>query len=210
MTSYGTSPPPPPSARRGSTGVALLAGLGAAVAGALVWGLITYLTKHQFSLVAVLVGVAVGHAVGRFRPGDPAAAAASSVLAVLGCALGTFLALVFAALGTGIGLGEVLGHLNVIMSAYPGSVGALGVVFWLLAAFLGFRTALSGPRGRSARQIPARPPAPWSCGAAGQQLPFGPPGADRYGSSGSPGQPDPAGGPGFAQPPEPPADRPDR
>jgi hypothetical protein len=144
MTSYGTAPEP---AGRDRTAAAMLAGLAAAVAGAFVWGLITYLTKHQFSLVAVGVGVGVGYAVGRFRPGDVAAAAASGLLALLGCALGTFLALVFAALGAGIGLGRVLGHLNVIMSAYPGSVGVLGVVFWLLAAYLGFRTAMGGRRG---------------------------------------------------------------
>ncbi len=160
MTSYGTAPPPPPSARGDSTGVALLAGLGTAVAGALAWGLITYLTKHQFSLAAAGVGVAVGYTVGRFRPGDITVAVASGVLALLGCALGTFVALIFGALGAGIGLGGVLGHLNVIVSAYPGSVGALGVVFWLIAAFLGFRTAIRGPRGRLAPRIPPGRPAP--------------------------------------------------
>jgi hypothetical protein len=149
MTSYGTAPE---SASRDRTGAAILAGLAAAVAGAVVWGLITYLTKHQFSLVAVGVGVGVGYAVGRFRPGDVAAAAASGVLALLGCALGTFLALVFAALGAGIGLGQMLAHLDVIMNVYPGSVGVLGVVFWLLAAFLAVRTAMGGPRGRRPRR----------------------------------------------------------
>jgi hypothetical protein len=148
MPCYGTAPPPD---GRADTGLALLAGLGAAVAGAFAWGLITYLTKHQFSVVAVLLGVAVGYAVGRRRPGQAAVAVASGVLALIGCALGTFLALIFAALGTGIGLGHVLGHLNVIMSAYPRSVGVLGVVFWLLAAFLGFRTAMSGPHPRASR-----------------------------------------------------------
>jgi hypothetical protein len=147
MTSYGTAPP----ARRGSTGLALLAGLAAAVAGAFVWGLVAYLTKHQFSLVAVLLGVAVGYSAGRFRPGHAAVAAASAVLALLGCALGTFLAVVFADLGAGHRLGHVLGHLNAVTHAYPHSVGVLGLVFWLVAAFLGFRTAMSGPHGRPAR-----------------------------------------------------------
>jgi hypothetical protein len=148
MTPYGTAQPP---AGGGSTPLALLAGVGAAVAGAFAWGVITYLTKHQFSLVAVLVGVAVGYAVGRFRPGQAGPAVASGVLALLGCAFGTFLALVFAALRAGSGLGHVLSHLNVIMNAYPHSVGILGIVFWLLAAFLGFRTAMSGPHPRPSR-----------------------------------------------------------
>jgi len=154
MTSNGTAPAPP--GRRGA-GLALLAGLAAAVAGAFAWGLVAYLTKHQFSLVAVLVGVAVGNAVGRFCPGNAAAAAASAVLALAGCAFGTFLALVFAELGTGKGLGRVLGHLNVVMSAYTRSVGLLGVVFWLAAAFLAFRTAMSGPHGTPGRPDPPGP-----------------------------------------------------
>jgi hypothetical protein len=198
MTSYGTAPP---SAHRDRMAVALLAGLGAAVAGAFVWGLITYVTKHQFSLVAVLIGVAVGYAVGRFRPRDVLAAAASGVLALLGCALGTFLALIFAALGAGIGLGQVLGHLDVIMTVYPGSVGALGVVFWLLAAFLGFRTAMSGPRGRPPRPRRLSPPrpAPGYDGSDGQRLSFDPPAPGPRGSP-PPGPPD---SPGFAQPRDP-------
>ncbi len=46
MTSYGTAPPPP---ARGSIGLALVCGLGAAIGGAVVWGLIAYISKHQFS-----------------------------------------------------------------------------------------------------------------------------------------------------------------
>ncbi len=221
MTFYGTASQPADSrsAQRGSLAVALLAGLGAAVAGAFVWGLVAYLTKHQFSLVAVLIGAAVGYAVSKFRPGDPAAAVASAVLALLGCALGVFLALIFTTLGAGIGLGTILGHLNVLMSAYPRSVGFLGVIFWLVAAYLGFRTALSGVRGRQARRFRGQPggypgaagqPAPPAPGEPGSPRPyFGPP----AGGPDGPGQPQPgqsqpdqagtADGPGFALPKDP-------
>ncbi len=98
MTPYGTAPPAP---ARGSLGLALACGLGAAIGGAVVWGLIAYISRHQFSIVAVLLGLAVGSAVARFRHNDPLAAVASAVLAVLGCALGSFLALVFALAGAG-------------------------------------------------------------------------------------------------------------
>jgi len=145
-------PAPASAPRRSSLGRALLAGAGAATAGAVAWAVISYLTSHQFSLLAILVGVAVGYAVRRFRPGDAAAAAGAAAEALLGCALGTFLALVLVALGAGAGPGTILRHLNIIVNAYPGSVGALGVVFWLIAAAIGFRLAMSGPPGRAGRQ----------------------------------------------------------
>jgi hypothetical protein len=205
MTFYGTASPSADSrpARRGSMALAVLAGLGAAVAGALAWGLVAYLTKHQFSLVAVVIGVAVGGAVGKFRAGDPVAAAASAVLALLGCALGAFLALVFTTLSAGIGLATILGHLNVLLSAYPHTVGILGVIFWLVAAYLGFRTALSGARGQRPRRPagapedwPAAPGQPTAPGQPASPRPFfGPPGGDS-----GPGQPGTADGPGFALP----------
>jgi hypothetical protein len=208
MTFYGTASPPagsrPDQGR--SLALAVLAGLAAAVVGAFAWGLVAYLTKHQFSLVAVVIGVAVGGAVAKFRPGDPVAAAASAVLALIGCALGAFLALVFTTLGAGIGLGTILGHLNVLLSAYPHTVGILGVVFWLVAAYLGFRTALGGVRrpqsGRAPGHhpdAPGQPPAPGQPadpqpGQAGSPRPFfGPPADSGTG-------PSPADGPGFALP----------
>ena len=208
MTFYGTASPSADSrpARRASMALAVLAGLGAAVAGALAWGLVAYLTKHQFSLVAVVIGVAVGGAVGKFRAGDPVAAAASAVLALLGCALGAFLALVFTTLSAGIGLATILGHLNVLLSAYPHTVGILGVIFWLVAAYLGFRTALGGRRGPQSRRAPGhhpgapgQPPAPAQpadpqAGQAGSPRPFF--GAPADGGTG----PSPADGPGFALP----------
>ena len=208
MTFYGTASPSAGSRpdQRGRLVLAVLAGLAAAVVGAFAWGLVAYLTKHQFSLVAVVIGVAVGGAVAKFRAGDPVAAAASAVLALLGCALGAFLALVFTTLGAGIGLATILGHLNVLVNAYPHTVGLLGVVFWLVAAFLGFRTALGGARRPQSRRAPAHHP-----GAPGQPPVPGQPAEPQAGQAGSPRPffgppagggtgPSTADGPGFALP----------
>ena len=216
MTSYGTAPPPP---ARGSIGLALVCGLGAAIGGAVVWGLIAYISKHQFSIVAVLMGLAVGSAVARFRHSDPIAAIASAVLAVFGCALGSFLALVFALAGAGVDVGSILGHLNLIIQAYPHSLGGLTLVFWLIAAYIGFRipfsrAGLGGMARRRGGRFPASgaPAQPWSPSQPGQP-PFGPPpaGQPRFGPPpaarpvGSLGQPrfgpPPAGQPPFGQPP---------
>src|SRR5450755_578566 len=199
MTPYGTAPPPP---ARGSLGLALVCGLGAAIGGAVGWGLIAYISKHQFSIVAVLMGLAVGSAVARFRNSDPLAAIASAVLAIFGCALGSFLALVFALAGAGVSMGSILGHLNLIIQAYPHSLGGLTLVFWLIAAFIGFRlpfsrTGLGGVARRRGGQLPASgaPARPWSPSQAGQPsfgqapagpLPFGQPSAGQPPAPGTP------------------------
>lgn len=174
MTPYASAPygRPPPDPGPGSLGVALVSGFGAAIAGAFVWGLIAYLAKHQFSVVAVLMGLAVGSAVARFRAGDPVAAAASALLAVLGCALGTFLALAFALAGAGVSVGSILGNLNLIVRAYPHALGGLALVFWVFAAFVGFRIPLGkGRRVPPRRGGPPPPPAPpveaWPASQAG-------------------------------------------
>jgi hypothetical protein len=57
MTVYGMDPQ---ARRQGGLGTAVLAGAGVAVAGAVVWGLIAYLTKYELSLMAVFLGAAVG------------------------------------------------------------------------------------------------------------------------------------------------------
>jgi hypothetical protein len=179
MTPYGTAPAPP---EKGSIGLALVCGLGAAIAGAVVWGLIAYISKHQFSIVAVLIGLAVGSTVARFRTRDPLAAIASAVLAVLGCALGNFLALIFALAGAGVSVPSILGHLNLIAAAYPHSLGGITLLFWAIAAFIGFRipfskTGLRGVARRRGGQFPARgsrfpapgaPVEPWPASRAAQ------------------------------------------
>jgi len=186
MTSYGTAPPAP---AKGSIGLALTAGLGAAVAGAFGWGLIAYVSRQQFSLVAVAVGLAVGYAVARFRAGDLIAAAASAVLAVIGCALGTFLALVFALAGAGVSMGSIVGHLDLIASAYPHALGGAAIAFWAVAAVVGFRIPLGPPRRRA-----AQPPA--GQGAPEQPRPASPAAQPWFGTpaSGTPASGTPASG----------------
>ena len=105
MTFYASSGPSvqssPASVRRGGMGPAFFAGLGAVVAGSIIWAIIAYLTKHQYSLVAILVGSLVGFTVSRVRPGSAAAATVSALMSLAGCALGTFLALIAVAVRDG-------------------------------------------------------------------------------------------------------------
>jgi hypothetical protein len=196
----------------------VLAGFAAAVAGAFLWALIVYSIKHQFSIAAILMGLLVGMAIGAFRPRTMAAPVAGAILSVFGCAFGDFLALVFVAVGRGgFTLGYVLGHLNVLFDVYPHSVGALGFVFWAIAAFVGFRITMT----RMQRPAAIRPPAPgWAPLPPGSQGPgygtgpgnagpdYGQPGYGQPGY-GQPGYGQPGyGQPGFAVPRDEPPARP--
>src|SRR5215470_14323393 len=107
--------------------MAVLAGLGVAVACALAWGVIAYSTKYQFSLGAVLVGLAVGTVMARIgRVKSPAFAVASAALAVFGCALGSLVAEILVALRHGVPMSFILAHLNLVFREYPKVVGGLG------------------------------------------------------------------------------------
>jgi small basic protein len=192
-------PPPAPAGQNKSLAVALSAGAGVAVVGAVVWGLITYLSKHQFSVIAVLLGLAVGTVVARIRPGDMAAAVGSAVISLLGAVLGTVLAGVFILINAGIGLSDLLAHIGTVLSITLKSQDFLGYLFWALAALFGFRIPMQVARGR--KVVAAQPtvgpdgqmPQPFMPAAPGQAQP------DGFGQPAY-GQP-PAAQPPYGQPP---------
>jgi hypothetical protein len=129
-----------------SVGVAVLVGAVVAIACALVWGVIAYSTKYQFSIMAILVGLAVGTVVARVgRVRSTGLAIASALLAVFGCALGSLVAEILILLRNGVPLSEILSGLNIVFRFYPSAVGGLGFVFWALAAFYGYRIAMGMP-----------------------------------------------------------------
>jgi hypothetical protein len=132
--------------RRGSAGRAILAGVGVAVAGSAVWGLVAYLVRYQFSLLAVVIGLAVGTVMAWVRPGDRSLAVTGAIVSVAGCALGSLAAEILIALSHSIPVTVLLGDFGRIVRAYPSTVGWLGFLFWVLAACVGFRV-LAGPGG---------------------------------------------------------------
>jgi hypothetical protein len=77
---------------RQNFGLAVLAGLAAAVVGALLWAAVVYVTNMELGLVAIAVGALVGYAVRRAGNGvDPQFAVLGALCAALGWALGTVL-----------------------------------------------------------------------------------------------------------------------
>lgn len=192
MTVYGMDPQ---AQRPGNPGMAVLAGAGVAVAGSAVWALIAYLTKYEISLMAVVLGAVIGAVVFRVggRVRNPALALAGGALAVFGCALGSLLAEIFVLMGHGIPGSLVMSHLNLVLRAYPASVGALGFLFWAIAAIYGYRIALGRPLGRTRYRRQPAPP------AGGQYPGFGA-GPRSPATGADPGQP-PVTGFGPGQPP---------
>jgi hypothetical protein len=122
-----------PGLRGSLTAIGLAAA--AALAGALLWGLAAVVLNRQFLLGALLIGLGAGYSVARYRPGHWLTIGVAAVLTIGGCALGTLLAVVFVLLGKD-SLSAVLAHLDAVARIYPGAVGWLGLLFWILAAAL--------------------------------------------------------------------------
>ena len=133
--SYGASRLLVSPARKPSTLAALSMAAGAAIVGAAAWGLVTILIHRQLSLLSLLIGAAVGLAVAKYRPGHLPTVVAGGIIAVAGCALGTLLAIVFSLLDARVSVAAIIAHASVVARAYPGAVGWLGLLFWLLAAY---------------------------------------------------------------------------
>lgn len=162
----------------------LLAGAAAAAAGALAWTAVAYLTGYQFEVLAALIGVAVGAATKPAGTRDPRLQAAGAALAVAGCALGTLTAMIAVLhVGYGVSLGLIFGHFGTVVSAYPSTVGWLGLLFWAVAAAGG---AFPGRRHPAASPVTGLPEAARDVSAPRQGQP---PDLHRY----------PAG-PGWTQP----------
>jgi hypothetical protein len=213
MNNFGS----PTQPGRGNVGMAVLAGLVVAIACALGWGVVAYLTKFQFSIMAILVGLGVGTAMARIgRVRTAAFGVASAVLSVFGCALGSLVAEILNANRHGVPLSFILAHLNLIFRAYPSVVGGLGFLFWVFAALYGYRIGMGGSMrwGWSRRMRPPRganqpygmmnqPYQPGQQPFGGQQPPYGTP-AQPYGAAPPTyGAPQPFDGQqnGAAQPP---------
>jgi len=155
MINFGGPSQPP----RGNVGMAVLAGLVVAIACAVVWGVISYATKYEFSIMALLVGLAVGAVMARIgRVRTPAFGVVSGLLAVLGCALGSLVAEILIINRHGIPLSFIFAHVNVVFQDYPHYVGGLGFLFWVFAALYGYRIGMGGSmRWGWSRRMPRQP-----------------------------------------------------
>jgi hypothetical protein len=122
----------------------------AAVAGAVVWILISTYTRSEWSLIAVLIGAGVGSALSRHVRQSPQSAVAAAVITVAGCLAGHVIG-VWSGLAhrNHLPLSFVRAHVSV-SSILQQDTGALIWLFVAFGAFSAYSAALG--RGRYARR----------------------------------------------------------
>ncbi|MGE3966026.1 MAG: hypothetical protein AB7I09_18160 [Planctomycetota bacterium] len=120
-----------------------LMGLGASLLGAAGWALTTYWTGYQIGWLALGVGFLVGVTVRRFGRGvEPTFGVLGAILALGGCALGNLsAACAFLAHSEQTSFLEVASKLDLdlVSAILRSSFDVLGIFFYGLAAFEGFR-----------------------------------------------------------------------
>ena len=125
--------------------MALMAGLGAGLVGAILWGGITVITSFQIGYMAVAIGAGVGFAMRYAGKGiDMIFGIAGGVIAIASCALGNFLSTMgFVANAEGLGYIETLfmfdyAYLFPLMAE---TFSFMDILFYGIAGYEGYRFA---------------------------------------------------------------------
>lgn len=132
----------------------LIGGVIAMLVGALVWGVITYVTEYQIGWMAIGVGFLVGIAIRFFGRGKTIAFGVSgAVLALIGCLLGNLMFYAGA-----IAQEESMSFLEVFFLLLLNPAATLeiftlafdfrDIFFYAIAAYVGFSTAMDIKRNR--------------------------------------------------------------
>jgi hypothetical protein len=175
---------------RGGNGKAIIFGILAMILGAVLWAVVTVVTEHEFTLVAVGIGALVGLSMFSARPTSMGIAAVAALLTVIGCALGEFLAIpAYVAHKEGIDFGKLINLELTHPNLYFDSLDGKTYLFWAIGAVAAF--------GMVFRRIQAAHTATASHGAAPgpeqyspQQQQYGT--APQPGAAAQPGRPYPA------------------
>jgi hypothetical protein len=126
--------------------LAIPAGLGAAIAGAVVWAVFVYFTQLKLGLVVIIVGLMVGYVVREVGKGvDRQFGILGAVCAAFGWALGTVLCdVAFLAKSVGRPFFDVLMALGVgnSISMAVSAADAMDFVFLAIAVWEGYRFSL--------------------------------------------------------------------
>jgi len=122
--------------------IAFLAGLSAAVVGALAWAAVTVSTEFQIGYMAVAVGFIVGFAVRLGKGIDKTFGILGAVLSLLGCVLGNVFSIVgFIMNQEDLGLMETLSRINYgkIPELMLANFSVMDLVFYAIAVYEGYR-----------------------------------------------------------------------
>lgn len=128
---------------RGITG-----GLAVAIGAAILWAVVTYLTRMQIGFMAIGVGFLVGYAVRTLGQGvDPVFGYAGAVLSLFGCLLGNLLAVaVEIAYQDDVAILEVLsyflGNPSAAFEAMKMTFHPMDIVFYGIAVYWGYKYSI--------------------------------------------------------------------
>jgi hypothetical protein len=133
-----------PAEVNGATiGLAALAGIGAAVAGAALWALVTVLTNYELGIMAIAVGFMVGRAIIFVaKHGNGTLGIVGGACALFGCVLGNLLSAVgFAAQAWHMSYFDVLMHLDVdtVVRLMTATFGVMDLLFYAIGIYEGYR-----------------------------------------------------------------------
>jgi hypothetical protein len=123
--------------------MAMAAGSVAAVIGAIIWGVITYVTEYQIGWMAVGIGFLVGLTVRRFGQGiDKSFGISGAALALAGCIMGNvFASCMFISHQAQVGLMEVLARLDpvIVVQITVETFRPMDLLFYGIAVYEGYR-----------------------------------------------------------------------
>jgi hypothetical protein len=118
-----------------------LAGVGAAIVGAIAWAIVTVSTKYQIGLMAVAVGALVGLAL-RIGNGGKAFGILGAFLALFGCVLGNYFSMIaFAAAQQNVGFFTMLNNADPtkVLDLMWDDFLSASVLFYAIAVYEGYR-----------------------------------------------------------------------
>jgi hypothetical protein len=125
--------------------LATAAGLGAAIAGAALWAVVTVLTEYEIGIMAVAVGFMVGRAIiFVVKHGNSAYGILGAACSLFGCLLGNLLSAVgFAAQANQMSYLDVLMRLDPAIAArlFTVSFSAMDLLFYGIGIYEGYRFA---------------------------------------------------------------------
>jgi len=124
---------------------AIIAGLGAAVAGAVIWAMVAVSTGYQIGYMAIAIGAAVGFAIRAVGKGiDPIFGYLGGGLTLLGCALGNLFSIIgFVAGADEMGYFETLSALDfsLMVELLGLNFDVIDLLFYGIAAYEGYTFA---------------------------------------------------------------------
>jgi hypothetical protein len=135
-----------------------LAGLAAAIIGAIAWAIVTVSTGYQIGFMAIAVGALVGFAL-RIGNGGKAFGILGAFLALFGCVLGNYFSLIaFASAEQHVGFFTALNNVDpakVVDVMWEDFLSA-SILFYAIAVYEGYRFSVVGPSKVSS--APEKPP----------------------------------------------------